>query len=63
MHTTHNTPTEKTWQKLETAIREIHNQNASGLSYEELYRYVSRSSLCRRCEDKDPNCSKHAAAY
>ncbi|KAF5838342.1 Cullin [Dunaliella salina] len=29
---------DKTWQKLETAIREIHNKNASGLSFEELYR-------------------------
>jgi hypothetical protein len=25
---------------LEDAINEIHNQNASGLSFEELYRYV-----------------------
>ncbi|KXZ56311.1 hypothetical protein GPECTOR_1g274 [Gonium pectorale] len=29
---------EKTWKVLEDAIREIHNQNASGLSFEELYR-------------------------
>ncbi|GIL75860.1 hypothetical protein Vretimale_5569 [Volvox reticuliferus] len=29
---------EKTWKALEDAIREIHNQNASGLSFEELYR-------------------------
>jgi cullin 3 len=29
---------EKTWRVLEDAIREIHNQNASGLSFEELYR-------------------------
>lgn len=28
----------KTWKVLEDAIREIHNQNASGLSFEELYR-------------------------
>jgi cullin 3 len=30
----------KTWKILEDAIHEIHNQNASGLSFEELYRYV-----------------------
>jgi cullin 3 len=30
---------EKTWKVLEDAIHEIHNQNASGLSFEELYRY------------------------
>lgn len=29
---------EKTWKVLEDAINEIHNQNASGLSFEELYR-------------------------
>mmetsp|Transcript_7296 Transcript_7296/g.15933 ORF Transcript_7296/g.15933 Transcript_7296/m.15933 type:complete len:735 (+) Transcript_7296:259-2463(+) len=29
---------DKTWKVLEEAIREIHNQNASGLSFEELYR-------------------------
>lgn len=29
---------DKTWKVLEDAIREIHNQNASGLSFEELYR-------------------------
>lgn len=29
---------EKTWKVLEDAIHEIHNQNASGLSFEELYR-------------------------
>lgn len=29
---------DKTWRILESAIREIHNQNASGLSFEELYR-------------------------
>ena len=28
----------KTWKVLEDAIAEIHNQNASGLSFEELYR-------------------------
>ena len=29
---------EKTWQLLDNAIQEINNHNASGLSYEELYR-------------------------
>uniref|UniRef100_A0A061S151 Cullin 3 n=1 Tax=Tetraselmis sp. GSL018 TaxID=582737 RepID=A0A061S151_9CHLO len=29
---------DKTWESLEHAINEIHNKNASGLSYEELYR-------------------------
>lgn len=33
-------PADKTWRILESAIREIHNQNASGLSFEELYRCV-----------------------
>ena len=28
----------KTWQTLHNAIHEIHRQNASGLSFEELYR-------------------------
>ncbi len=31
---------EKTWKVLEDAIHEINNHNASGLSFEELYRYV-----------------------
>ena len=30
--------TEKTWSVLEAAIHEINNHNASGLSFEELYR-------------------------
>jgi len=30
--------TEKTWKVLEDAIHEINNHNASGLSFEELYR-------------------------
>jgi cullin 3 len=29
---------ERTWKLLEDAIREIYNHNASGLSFEELYR-------------------------
>jgi len=33
---------DKTWRILESAIREIHNQNASGLSFEELYRSVNK---------------------
>lgn len=32
---------EKTWKLLEHAIHEIYNHNASGLSFEELYRYFS----------------------
>ena len=31
---------EKTWKVLEDAIHEINNHNASGLSFEELYRCV-----------------------
>ena len=31
---------EKTWKVLEHAIHEIYNHNASGLSFEELYRLV-----------------------
>lgn len=31
---------EKTWKILEHAIHEIYNRNASGLSFEELYRFV-----------------------
>ena len=33
-----NSSTEKTWKVLEDAIHEINNHNASGLSFEELYR-------------------------
>uniref|UniRef100_A0A7N0V6J9 Uncharacterized protein n=1 Tax=Kalanchoe fedtschenkoi TaxID=63787 RepID=A0A7N0V6J9_KALFE len=32
---------EKTWKILEHAIHEIYNHNASGLSFEELYRLVT----------------------
>lgn len=31
---------EKTWKLLENAIHEINNDNSSGLSFEELHRYV-----------------------
>lgn len=31
---------EKTWKILEHAIHEIYNHNASGLSFEELYRFI-----------------------
>ena len=31
-------PAEKTWKVLEDAVHEINNHNASGLSFEELYR-------------------------
>lgn len=34
---------EKTWKVLEDAIHEINNHNASGLSFEELYRCVITS--------------------
>jgi hypothetical protein len=34
-------PTDKTWKVLEDAIHEINNHNASGLSFEELYRCAS----------------------
>ena len=33
----------KTWDALSTAIKEIHNQNASSLSFEELYRFRALS--------------------
>lgn len=32
---------EKTWRILEHAIDEIYNHNASGLSFEELYRFIT----------------------
>ncbi|CAI7862141.1 unnamed protein product [Closterium sp. NIES-54] len=35
---------EKTWGILEDAIHQIYNHNASGLSFEELYRYALRPS-------------------
>lgn len=35
---------DKTWKILEHAINEIYNHNASGLSFEELYRYISLNS-------------------
>jgi cullin 3 len=31
---------DKSWKKLDDAIREIYNHNASGLSFEELYRFT-----------------------
>jgi hypothetical protein len=38
---------EKSWTKLHDAIREIYNHNASGLSFEELYRlYKSPARPC-----------------
>lgn len=37
---THTHPPDKTWKVLEAAIHEINNHNASGLSFEELYRCV-----------------------
>lgn len=38
-------PAEKTWQVLEAAVHEINNHNASGLSFEELYRWTSLSAI------------------
>ena len=38
-------PAEKTWKVLEDAIHEINNHNASGLSFEELYRFAHSSKL------------------
>lgn len=35
---------DKTWKILEHAINEIYNHNASGLSFEELYRFAFRQS-------------------
>ena len=42
---------EKTWKILEHAIQEIYNHNASGLSFEELYRFSQfvPSSLILGC--------------
>lgn len=44
---------ERTWKVLEHAIHEIYNHNASGLSFEELYRFapfaaslIVRFTLC-----------------
>ena len=37
---------DKTWKILEHAIHEIYNHNASGLSFEELYRFASFSYDC-----------------
>ncbi len=42
---------EKTWKVLEDAIHEINNHNASGLSFEELYRCVI---TCKRVCDHQP---------
>lgn len=36
---------EKTWKILEHAIHEIYNHNASGLSFEELYRFCLSAAL------------------
>ena len=40
------TQAEKIWESLNLAINEIHNKNASSLSFEELYRYVF-VTVCR----------------
>jgi cullin 3 len=36
---------DNTWKLLKHAIHEIHKKNASGLSFEELYRYVQVSQV------------------
>ncbi|KAH1092137.1 hypothetical protein J1N35_019394 [Gossypium stocksii] len=41
---------EKTWKILEHAIHEIYNHNASGLSFEELYRSMTLANGLRFCE-------------
>eukprot|EP00887_Chlorella_sp_A99_P000390 scaffold13.g390.t1 len=48
---------ENTWKLLESAIQEINNQNASGLSFEELYRRAA-AERCRRA----PRAPRAAAA-
>ena len=40
----------RTWETLHDAIREIHRQNASGLSFEELYRNAYNMVL-HKCVD------------
>jgi hypothetical protein len=40
---------EKTWKILEHAIHEIYNHNASGLSFEELYRFELPITSIIRC--------------
>jgi len=42
-HAHMHTAPDKTWRVLEMAIKEIHNKNASGLSFEELYRRVIKA--------------------
>lgn len=44
---------DKTWKILEDAIHEIYNHNASGLSFEELYRFVHFSLLFFFLNDYD----------
>lgn len=40
----------ETWAKLEAAIEKIHEQNASDLSFEELYRYAYSMVLHRHAQ-------------
>ena len=44
---------EKTWKILEHAIHEIYNHNASGLSFEELYRFAFFTSYRFFCTKRD----------
>ena len=47
---------EKTWKVLESAIHEINNQNASGLSFEELYRHVLLYKSLKSRQSLGPEC-------
>lgn len=72
----HPHPADKTWRILEDAIHEIHNQNASGLSFEELYRCVCnaagwpqgfltswRSEACTQLPQQPAACAGPAIAH
>ena len=53
---------DKTWKVLEDAIHEINNHNASGLSFEELYRQATCSSLCIWVKFSPASCSSGSHA-
>ena len=53
---------DKTWKVLEDAIHEINNHNASGLSFEELYRQATCSSLCKWAIFSPASCSSASHA-
>lgn len=56
-------PAEKTWKVLEDAIHEINNHNASGLSFEELYRFAHSSKLNFGHEQRLIKCLSSRNAY